>query len=168
MKGFSIAVNDWGVHAILYSGFMEAVSPAWLSQLRDACDLAAKRDRAPGLFLDLRDAAGAVLSPAHLDGLAKHLTRAGLGRSAVLLSDPALAKRLGALLDKAAASGVRILVSDGRDRVLIAAAYGWILNGREPSATRPMQAPSGAVLPFAKPPVLPASALAGPTMRAAS
>jgi len=168
MKGFSIAVNDWGVHAILYSGFMEAVSPAWLSQLHDACDLAAKQDRAPGLFLDLRDAAVAILSPPHLDGLAKHLTRAGLGRSAVLLSDPALAKRLGALLDKTAASGVRILVCDGRDRTLIAAAYSWILNRREPSATRPTQAPSGAVLPFAKPPASSVPPLAGPTLRAAS
>lgn len=168
MKGFSIAVNDWGVHAILYSGFMEAVSPAWLSQLHDACDLAAKRDRAPGLFLDLRDAPGPFLSPTHLDGLAKHLTRAGLGRSAVLFSDPALAKRLGVLLDKTAASDVRILVSDGRDRILITAAYSWILNGREPSATRPLQAPSGDILPFAKASTAPVPPLAGPTLRAAS
>ncbi|CAO3419546.1 hypothetical protein [Azospirillum doebereinerae] len=164
MKGFSIAANDWGVHAILYKGFTEADSAAWLAALREAAGTAGKAGRAPGLFADLRDA---TLSSASLDGLSAQLTRTSMARSAVLLSDPATAKRLRAALDTAnAAHAVRILVTDGRDRVSIAAAYSWILNGTEPRAGRATDAHSGEILPFPVP--ARDSLVTRPPMRAAS
>ncbi len=165
MKGFSIAVNDWGVHAILYASFVETDLAAWLSGLGEVRDRTAKHGRAPGLFLDARDISSRAMSSAHLDGLVDQLTRKGLGHGAVLLSDPALAKRLSAAIGKTDARNVRIIVSDGRDRVLIAAAYGWILNGREPSAIPP--AASGEILRFPKavPVTLPPAATG--TLRAA-
>ncbi|MBP2227413.1 hypothetical protein J2847_000693 [Azospirillum agricola] len=149
MKGFSVSVNDWGVHAILYKSLSEGDRPAWIAALRDAGDRVCGRPRPAGLFLDLRDASDAALSPAHLEGLAKLLTRGGLGRSAVLLTDPVLARRLAAA---GKAADLRILVSDGRDRILITAAYGWILNGTEPRGGREAGRASGDILPFPKAP----------------
>ncbi|MGF7173699.1 hypothetical protein [Azospirillum doebereinerae] len=164
MKGFSIAANDWGVHAILYKGFTEADSAAWLAALREAVGMVGKAGRASSLFADLRDA---TLSSASLDGLFAQLTRMGIGRSAVLLSDPATAKRLRAALDTAnAGHAVRVLVTDGRDRVSIAAAYSWILNGTEPRAGRVPDALSGEILTFPAP--VRDSFATQPPMRAAS
>jgi len=149
MKGFSIAANAWGVHAILYKGFAEADSAAWLAALREATGTAGKAGQAVGLFADLRDA---TLSSASLDGLSAQLARTGLGRSALLLSDPAAAKRLRAALDTAdTAHAVRILVTDGRDRVSIAAAYSWILNGTEPRTARAPDTGGGEILTFPVP-----------------
>ncbi len=174
MKGFSIAVNEWGVHAILYKGFADADPKAWFSSLDEACGRSKKRGRFAGVFLDLRGLAGERPSAAQTEALAGLLTRVEIGRSAIATSDPVTAKALRAAVQKSKLSNsVRLFITDGRDRLAIAAAYKWVLNGTEPSVAllagneKPVE---GKVLPFVKPQPESelAATVAGPTVRKAS
>lgn len=133
MKDIAVAATDWGLHAVACSGLRDAPPSAWLGMLRNALSGAGN---SRSLFLDLREVGNFPLPPSHLGALASVLAQAGL--SAVLVSD----LRLGhALCDAVrrngtggdAAAGLRVLSTDGRDRVAIAAAYQWLLNGREPA-----------------------------------
>lgn len=180
MKGFSIALNEWGVHAILYKGFADADPKAWIASLDEACGRSQKRGRFAGVFLDLRGLGDDRLSTAQTEALATLLTRMDVGRSALATSDPVMAKVLRSAAQKSKPSnGLRVFVMDGRDRLPIAAAYKWVLNATEPSVDllagteKPAQ---GKIVPFAKPlsqpvvvlPVAKAVAVAGSTIRKAS
>ena len=133
MKDITVAATDWGRHAVACSGLRDAPPSAWLGTLRNALsDTGGSRS----LFLDLREVGNSPLPPSHLGALASVVAKAGI--SAVLVSD----LRLGHALCDAVrrdgangetASGLRVLSADGRDRVAIAAAYQWLLNGREPA-----------------------------------
>ncbi|PWC84749.1 hypothetical protein TSH100_17235 [Azospirillum sp. TSH100] len=131
MKDIAVAATDWGLHAVACSGLRDTPPSAWLGTLRNALSGAGS-----GLFLDLREVGNSPLPPSHLGALASVVAKAGF--SAVLVSD----LRLGHALCDAVrrddangetASGLRVLSADGRDRVAIAAAYQWLLNGREPA-----------------------------------
>ena len=153
MKGFSIATNEWGIHAILYKGYAAEDSAAWLSSLQEAADRMKCRGRTWGVFLDLRDLGQGAVSAAQTQALFSLLVKTGAGRSAVIASDHAAAAMSAAMRSCDAAHTTRIVGSDGRDRFSIAAAYKWVLNGTEPAGgalAGPATATAGMVVPFGK------------------
>lgn len=135
MKDMTVAATDWGLHAVACTG-LPLVSPsAWLGTLRNALSSGGTGSR---LFLDLREVGNSPLPPSHLGALASVLAEAGF--SAVLVPDLRLGhalcdavRRNGGTGGSETAAGLRVLPTEGRDRVAIAAAYQWLLNGREPA-----------------------------------
>ncbi|MFP5515593.1 MAG: hypothetical protein ACLGJC_21215 [Alphaproteobacteria bacterium] len=138
MKDITVAATDWGLHAVACTGLPLASPSAWLGTLRNALSSGGTGSR---LFLDLREVGNSPLPPSHLGALASVLTQAGF--SAVLVPDLRLGHALcdavrrsggmGGTGGSDTATGLRILPTEGRDRVAIAAAYQWLLNGREPA-----------------------------------
>ncbi|WP_042445647.1 hypothetical protein [Azospirillum sp. B510] len=137
MKDITVAATDWGLHAVACCGLRDTSPSAWLGTLRNALSGACNGRR---LFLDLREVGFSPLPPSHLGALASVIVQAGV--SAVLVPDLRFGHALcdavrrggtsGGMIGETAA-GLRILSADGRDRVAIAAAYQWLLNGREPT-----------------------------------
>ena len=138
MKDITVAVTDWGLHAVACTGLLLASPSNWLGTLRNALSGAGTGSR---LFLDLREVGNSPLPPSHLGALASVLGQAGV--SAVLVPDLRLGHALcdavrrsgdmGCTGGSETAAGLRVLPTEGRDRVAIAAAYQWLLNGREPA-----------------------------------
>lgn len=135
MKDITVAATDWGLHAVACTGLPLAPPSAWLGTLRNALSGAGTGSR---LFLDLREVGKSPLPPSHLGALASVLAQAGF--SAVLVPDLRLGhalcdavRRSGGTGGSETATGLRVLFTKGRDRVAIAAAYQWLLNGREPA-----------------------------------
>lgn len=135
MKDITVAATDWGLHAVACTGLPLAPPSAWLGTLRNALSGAGTGSR---LFLDLREVGKSPLPPSHLGALASVLAQAGF--SAVLVPDLRLGhalcdavRRSGGRGASETATGLRVLFTEGRDRVAIAAAYQWLLNGREPA-----------------------------------
>ncbi|PWC32966.1 hypothetical protein [Azospirillum sp. TSO35-2] len=144
MKDIIAATTGWGVHAVACTGLRDAAPASWVASLRNALsDAGAGRT----LFLDLREVGDAPLPAFHLGALASVLVLAE--HSAVLVSDLRHGHALCDAVRRAgtAAPGLRILPSTGRDRVAIAAAYQWLLNGREPADALSATA-SATVVPF--------------------
>lgn len=151
MKDITVAATDWGFHAVACTGLRHVAPSAWLGTLRNALSGAGT---GRSLFLDLREVGGSPLPASHLGALASVLARAG--SSAVLVSDLQLGhalcdavRRSGGAAGEAA--GLRILPSEGRDRVAIAAAYQWLLNRREPADALRVSGDRPAVLAFPVP-----------------
>lgn len=147
MKDMTVAATDWGLHAVACSGLRDAPPSVWLGTLRNALS----GSGTGRLFLDLREVGVSPLPSSHLGALASVVVQAGL--SAVLVSDLRLGhalcdavRRNGATGETAA--GLRVLSADGRDRVAIAAAYQWLLNGREPADALRVSDGRPSVLPF--------------------
>lgn len=133
MKDITVAATDRGLHAVACSGLRDAPPSAWLGTLRNALSGAGA---GRSLFLDLREVGNSPLPPSHLGALASVVVQAGY--SAVLVSDLRLGHALCDAVRRSGsngemAAGLRVLSADGRDRVAIAAAYQWLLNGREPA-----------------------------------
>lgn len=135
MKDITVAVTDWGLHAVACTGLPHATPSSWLGTLRNALSGTGTGSR---LFLDLREVGNSPLPPSHLGALASVLAQAGV--SAVLVPDLRLGhalcdtvRRNGGTGASETAAGLRVLPTEGRDRVAIAAAYQWLLNGREPA-----------------------------------
>lgn len=135
MKDMTVAATDWGLHAVACTGLPLASPSAWLGTLRNALSGVGTGSR---LFLDLREVGNSPLPPSHLGALASILAQAGF--SAVLVPDLRLGhalcdavRRSGGTAGSETATGLRVLPTEGRDRVAIAAAYQWLLNGREPA-----------------------------------
>lgn len=135
MKDITVAATEWGLHAVACTGLPLAPPPAWLGTLCNALSGAGTGSR---LFLDLREVGNFPLPPSHLGALASVLAQVGF--SAVLVPDLRLGhalcdavRRSGGTGGGGTATGLRILPTEGRDRVAIAAAYQWLLNGREPA-----------------------------------
>lgn len=152
MQGFSIATNEWGIHAILYKGFTDADPKAWLSALKDAVDRMQARGRRWGVFLDLRNLGSDTMAPAQAQALCALLSKADVGRSAMVASGAATALRM-AIQKTETLTDVRFFAADGRDRFTIAAAYTWILNARDPDVDAQVtqsKAGGGEIVPFAK------------------
>ena len=168
MKDITVAATDWGLHAVACSGLRDAPPSAWLGTLRNALSGPGTGRR---LFLDLREIGNSPLPPSHLGALASVIAQAGI--SAVLVPD----LRIGhALCDAVrrngpageAATGLRVLSADGRDRVAIAAAYQWLLNGREPADALLVSDDRPSVLHFPVTAAVPVSSSIGTGLRRAS
>lgn len=148
MKDITVAATDWGLHAVACSGLRDAPPSAWLGTLRNALPGSGTGCR---LFLDLREVGFFPLPSSHLGALASVVAKAGI--SAVLVSDLRLGHALCDAVRRSGttgemASGLRVLSADGRDRVAIAAAYQWLLNGREPADALRVSDGRPSVLPF--------------------
>lgn len=135
MKDITVAATDWGLHAVACTGLPLVTPSVWLGTLRTALSGAGTGS---SLFLDLREVGNSPLPPSHLGALASVLVQAGF--SAVLVPDLRLGhalcdavRRSGGSGGSGTATGLRILPTEGRDRVAIAAAYQWLLSGREPA-----------------------------------
>ena len=153
MKDITVAATDWGLHAVACSGLRDAPPSAWLGTLRNALPGSGMSGSGTGrsLFLDLREVGFSPLPPSHLGALASVVAKAGI--SAVLVSDLRLGHALCDAVRRSCttgetASGLRVLSADGRDRVAIAAAYQWLLNGREPADALRVSDGRPSVLPF--------------------
>lgn len=145
----SIAGNEWGVYAAASASLRTADPAEWLGSLM-GIGRAGQAAKTGNLFFDLRDIGGEVLSPKLTGALTSVLTQAGLGRCVVLVAGaPGARSLLDAVRRSGEQGGLRILVTDGRDRPAIAAAYQWILHGREP-ADALRTSGGGTVLPFPK------------------
>jgi hypothetical protein len=149
--GFTIAINAWGVHTVLHRAMAAAELQRWDAEWRAAVESCGGR-RSVGLVADLRGLTGAdgeavMAQVAPL--LFAPLGRADVERCAVLVADAAQADRFGQIAGGLDPSRkVRVLVVEGRDRVQIAAAYGWALNGAEPTLAQRL--PGGALVRLAK------------------
>ncbi len=148
MKDITVAATDWGLHAVACSGLRDAPPSAWLGTLRNALP---GGSNGRGLFLDLREVGFSPLPSSHLGALAAVVVQAGI--SAVLVSDLRLGHALCDAVRRSGttgetAAGLRVLSADGRDRVAIAAAYQWLLNGREPADALRVSDGRPSVLPF--------------------
>ena len=138
MKDITVAATDWGLHAVACTGLPLAAPSSWLGTLRNALSGAGTGSR---LFLDLREVGNSPLPLSHLGALASVLAQAGF--SAVLVPDLRLGHALCDAVRRSGSTsgtggsektaGQRVLPTEGRDRVAIAAAYQWLLNGREPA-----------------------------------
>ncbi len=150
--GFTIAINAWGVHTVLHRAMAAAELQRWDAEWRAAVESCGGRRRAVGLVADLRGLTGAdgeavMAQVAPL--LFAPLGRADVERCAVLVADAAQADRFGQIAGGLDSSRkVRVLAVEGRDRVQIAAAYGWALNGAEPTLAQRL--PGGALVRLAK------------------
>lgn len=148
MKDITVAATDWGLHAVACSGLRDAPPSAWLGTLRNALS---GGSNGRSLFLDLREVGFSPLPSSHLGALASVVVQAGI--SAVLVSDLRLSHALCDAVRRSGttgetAAGLRVLSADGRDRVAIAAAYQWLLNGREPADALRVSDGRPSVLPF--------------------
>jgi len=148
MKDITVAAPDWGLHAVACSGLRDAPPSAWFGTLRTALS---GGSNGRSLFLDLREVGFSPLPSSHLGALASVVVQAGI--SAVLVSDLRLGHALCDAVRRSGttgetASGLRVLSADGRDRVAIAAAYQWLLNGREPADALRGSDGRPSVLPF--------------------
>lgn len=146
MTGFSIASNAWGIHTILPKGLGAAELAGWQTALREAAGRCCAGGRNWSVIADIR-ALTAAEGAAVVTVLAELAERPELERCAVIAATEAQAERVGP-----AAGGcdpgrkLRILAVESRDRVQIAAAYGWALNGTEPRQAHAV--PAGAVVAF--------------------
>ncbi|MFD1623987.1 hypothetical protein [Azospirillum griseum] len=149
--GFSIASNAWGVHTILPGAMTEADGQRWAAAWREAVDSASAR-RSVALVADLRGLTGAAGEAVLADiaaALLAPLGRASVTRCAVLLADAAQSARFAQIAGGMDADHkARLLPLEGRDRVQIAAAYGWALNGTEPALADRL--PRGALVRLTK------------------
>lgn len=144
----SIAGNEWGIYAAASSSLRGSDPAAWLGPLM-VLGRSGRPPHARNLFLDLRDLGGEALSAALAGALTSAVTQAGIGRCTVLVSGmPCGRSLLDSVRRDGEQAGLRILVTDGRDRPVIAAGYQWILNGREPSGSLRTGDGGAAVLPF--------------------
>ncbi|WP_042697816.1 hypothetical protein [Azospirillum sp. B506] len=153
MKDITVAATDWGLHAVACSGLCDASPSVWLGTLRSALSGAGT---SRSLFLDLREVGNSPLPPSHLGALASVIVQAGF--SAVLVSDLRLGHALCDAVRRSGpnektAAGLRVLSAEGRDRVAIAAAYQWLLNGREPADALLVSDQRSSVLVFPVTPV---------------
>ncbi|CAO3432353.1 hypothetical protein [Azospirillum endophyticum] len=168
MKDITVAATDWGLHAVACSGLRDAPPSAWLGTLRNALSGPGTGRR---LFLDLREVGNSPLPSSHLGALASAIAQAGI--SAVLVSDLRLGHALCDAVRRSgtngeAATSLRVLSADGRDRVAIAAAYQWLLNGREPVDALLVSDGRPAVLHFPVTVAVPVSSSVGTGLRRAS
>lgn len=150
MTGYSIAINAWGVHTILHKALNADEAKGWQAALREAAERCDWNGRAWSVVADVRglnSADGAAFLPTVAPVLVGLVGRSEVERCAVIAADDGQAEAVGRIAGgTGAARKTRILAVEGRDRVQIAAAYGWTLNGTEPSiAHRPR---TGAVVPF--------------------
>nr|WP_295826711.1 hypothetical protein [uncultured Azospirillum sp.] len=151
MKDITVAATDWGLHAVACSGLRDTPPSAWLGTLRTALS---GSSNGRGLFLDLREVGFSPLPSSHLGALASVVVQAKI--SAVLVSYLRLGHALCDAVRRSGttgetAAGLRVLSADGRDRVAIAAAYQWLLNGREPADAMRVSDSRPSVLPFPAP-----------------
>ncbi|HYD67512.1 hypothetical protein [Azospirillum sp.] len=151
MSGFTVSVNAWGVHIGLHRDLAPSEVAEWRAALRDVGERFARGGRPQGLFVDLRDG---VPGGGAMEALVAVLTRAGNARCAVISGDAAGAATLSrAVRHGDSAGSVRVFLSDGRDRPLLAAAYAWVLNGVEPATDLHRGGDPGKVVPFRPRPV---------------
>ncbi|CAO3417551.1 hypothetical protein [Azospirillum doebereinerae] len=146
MTGFSIAGNAWGIHTVLHKGLDAAELTGWQTALREAALRCGAGGRRWGVIADIRaltSAEGAAVA-AVLTELAE---RTALERCAVIAADEGRAERFGQVAGgRDPGRKLRVLAVEGRDRVQIAAAYGWTLNGTEPRCAHIV--PAGTVVAF--------------------
>ncbi|MGF7175304.1 hypothetical protein [Azospirillum doebereinerae] len=146
MTGFSIAGNAWGIHTVLHKGLGAAELTGWQTALREAAVRCGASGRRWGVIADIR-----ALTPAEGAAVAAALTelaeRPDLERGAVIAAEDGQAERFGqASGGRDPGRKLRVLAVEGRDRVQIAAAYGWTLNGTEPCHAHGV--PAGTVVAF--------------------
>jgi len=146
VTGFSIAGNAWGIHTILHKGLGAAELAGWQTALREAAGRCAAGGRRWGVVADIR-----ALTAAEGAAVAAVLTELAespaLERCAVIAAEDGQAERVGqAAGGRDPGRKLRVLAVESRDRVQIAAAYGWVLNGAEPRCAHSV--PAGAVVAF--------------------
>lgn len=146
MSGFTVSVNAWGVHIGLHRVLAPSEVAEWCAALREAGERIARPGRPQGLFVDLREG---VPGSGEMEALAGVLARAGHARCAVIAGDATGAAMLSRAVRQGDSAGaVRIFLSDGRDRPLLAAAYAWVLNGAEPATDLHRGGDPDKVVPF--------------------
>ncbi|MBP2232690.1 hypothetical protein J2847_006021 [Azospirillum agricola] len=147
---FSIAINAWGIHTILPKALSDAEIRLWQTALREAADRCNGYGRGWSLIADVRglnSADGAMFQPLIATVLLDIVKGALVERCALIAMDAWQADQVGRAAGGAdPARKTRILAVEGRDRVQIAAAYNWALNGTQPQMAQ--NVPAGAVLRF--------------------